>query len=75
MHPHLGSSPLHVVQFKKILNGRAVLKVHRTSLAAQWLRLCASTAEGVGLIPDQGTKIPQATQRAKTKTKQCNPRL
>ena len=28
-----------------------------TSLAVQWLRLCASTAWGVGLIPCWGTKI------------------
>ena len=26
----------------------------------QWLGLCAFTAEGVGSIPSQGTKIPQA---------------
>ena len=29
-----------------------------TSLVVQWLRLCA---EGAGLIPDQGTKIPYVT--------------
>ena len=28
----------------------------------QWLGLCAFTAEGVGSIPGQGTKIPQAVQ-------------
>ena len=26
----------------------------------QWLRLCASTAGGTGLIPGWGTKIPHA---------------
>ena len=31
-----------------------------TSLAVQWLRLCASTAGGMGSIPGQGTKIPHA---------------
>ena len=31
-----------------------------TSLAVQWLRLCTSTAGGMGLIPGQGTKIPHA---------------
>ena len=38
------------------------------SLAVQWLGLHASTAGGTGLIPRQGTKIPQATlcnQRSK----------
>ena len=33
----------------------------RTSLAVQWLRLCASNTGGVGLIPGQGTKMPHAT--------------
>ena len=32
-----------------------------TSLAVQWLRLCASTAGGTGSIPGRGTKIPHAT--------------
>ena len=27
-----------------------------TSLAVQWLRFCASTTGGTGLIPDQGSK-------------------
>ena len=31
-----------------------------TSLAVQWLRLCASTVAGMGSIPGQGTKIPRA---------------
>ena len=30
----------------------------------QWLGLCAFTAEGSGLIPGQGTKIPQVAQHA-----------
>ena len=33
-----------------------------TSLAIQWLRLHASTAEGQGPIPDWGIKILHATQ-------------
>ena len=33
----------------------------KTSLAVQWLRLCISTAEGVGSIPVFETKIHQAT--------------
>ena len=31
-----------------------------TFLAVQWLRLCASTVRGTGLIPGLGTKIPHA---------------
>ena len=32
-----------------------------SSLVVQWLRLCASSAGGVGSIPGQGAKIPHAT--------------
>ena len=32
------------------------------SLVVQWLGLCALTAEGLGSIPGQETKIPQAIQ-------------
>ena len=40
-----------------------------TSLAVQWLRLCASTAGGTGSIPVQGTKIlhARAVQQKKKK--------
>ena len=31
-----------------------------TSQVVQWLRFCPSNAGGTGLIPGQGTKIPQA---------------
>ena len=31
------------------------------SPVVKWLELCAFTAEGLGLIPGQGTKIPQAS--------------
>ena len=34
----------------------------RTSLAVQWLRVCASNAWGVGSIPGWGTKTPHAAQ-------------
>ena len=37
------------------------------SLAVQRLRLCASSAGGVGLIPGWGTKIPYAAQHQKKK--------
>ena len=33
---------------------------HGTSLVFQWLRLCTSTAGGMGSIPGQGTKIPHS---------------
>ena len=35
---------------------------NRESLVVQWLELCALTAEGLGWIPGQGTKLPQAMQ-------------
>ena len=31
-----------------------------TSLVVQWLRLCSSSARGMGSIPGHGTKIPEA---------------
>ena len=36
-------------------------------LAGQWLGLLAFTAEGVGSIPGQETKIPQAARRGQNK--------
>ena len=41
-----------------------------TSLAVQWLRLFASTAQGMGLIPGQRTKIPHATKCGQKKKKE-----
>ena len=37
-----------------------------TSLAFQWLGLWALTAEGMGSIPDEGSKIP-ASHKARPK--------
>ena len=42
---------------------------YRTSLAVQWLRLRASTAEGAGSIPSQGTNIPNAKGQSQKKKK------
>ena len=39
------------------------------SLAVQWLGLCALTAEGPGLIPGWGTKIPQGARCSQKKKK------
>ena len=39
------------------------------SLAVQWLRLCPFTAEGLGSIPDQGTKNSQAAWREKNEVR------
>ena len=39
-------------------------KILQNSLAVQWLELWAFTAEGPGLIPHRGTKIPQIVQRS-----------
>ena len=43
-----------------------------TSLVVQWLRLHTSTSGGVGLIPEQGSMIPHATQCGQTKIKKNN---
>ena len=42
-----------------------------TSLAVQWLRLRASTAGSMSLIPGQGTKIPRATLCSQEKKFKC----
>ena len=42
------------------VSGSIKIQKPGTSLAVQWLGLCAFTAEGPGFIPGQGTKIPQA---------------
>ena len=34
------------------------------SLVVQWLRLLAPNAEGLGLIPRQGSHIPHATTKS-----------
>ena len=36
----------------------------------QWLGLCTLTDEGLGSIPDQGTKIPQTALRRQKKNKE-----
>ena len=41
--------------------GKKKKKERETFLVAQWLRLCAFPAEGMGSIPGQGTKIPCTT--------------
>ena len=44
--------------WKEKVKNQSHLKSHpRTSLVVQWLRLCTAVAEGMGLIPDWGTKI------------------
>ena len=40
-----------------------------TFLAAQWLKLCASTGRGTGSIPGWGTKIPQTMWHGQKKNK------
>ena len=42
-----------------LLQGIYLTLYHGTSLVVQWLGLCASTVGGLGLIPGEGTKIPQ----------------
>ena len=40
-----------------------------TCLVVQWLGLCASTSENMGLIPGWGTKIPHAPWHSQKKKK------
>ena len=46
-----------------------IKRILEMSLLVQWLRLLASTAGGMGLIPGQGTKIPHILQQKKKKKK------
>ena len=48
----------------KILRPDSKLVPLGTSLVVQWLRLHASTAGAMGLIPGQGTKIPHAAEHS-----------
>ena len=43
-----------------------------TSLVAQWIRLCAPSAAGLGLIPGQGTRshMHAATKSSHARTKE-----
>ena len=43
-----------------------------TSLVGLWLRLCAPSAGGMGLIPGQGTKILHVAHCSKKKKTQTN---
>ena len=44
----------------------------QTSLVVQWLRLYASNAGGMGLIPGQGPKIPLVTWHGQGEKKRMN---
>ena len=47
--------------------GTSLAVLTGTSLAVHWLKLCLSTARGMGLTPSLGTKIPHAAQFGKKK--------
>ena len=56
---------------KKILWKKIFFNLKWSSLAVQWLRLCASNAGGTGLISDKVAKTPHAawySQKKKKKT-------
>ena len=55
----------------QLLRWQYFLLVHicGTSLAVQWLRVCASNAQGGGSIPGLGIKIPHAAQCSQRKRK------
>ncbi|XP_033257416.1 uncharacterized protein C19orf44 homolog isoform X2 [Orcinus orca] len=52
----------HTLEETKEFTGWKKTGCPGTSLAVQWLRLCASNAGGVGSIPGWGTKIPHAAR-------------
>lgn len=67
---HLRGKSLYMAhKHTKKLSYDKNLKTVRTSLAAQWLRCCTSTAGGTALIPGPGTKILYATRHSKKNPK------
>ena len=56
-----------VLKPKKYVNQESYIQ--GTSLAVQWLRLCASTVGGMGSIPGWGTKIQHAMRCSPKKKK------
>ena len=52
----------HTGQLEETLKELLKIVGRRTSLVAQWLRLCASNAGGAISIPGHGTKTPSVTQ-------------
>ena len=46
------------------------MKIKGTSVAVQWLEICASIAGGTGSILARGTKIPHAEQHGQNINKQ-----
>ena len=62
MTPHWGSALQKSAPGERRELGKAHMWDFRNYPAVQWLRLCALTAEDLGSIPGQGTKIPHASQ-------------
>ena len=54
---------------KKILWKKIFFNLKWSSLAVQWLRLCASNAGGTGLISDKVAKTPHAAWYSQKKKK------
>ena len=69
----------HIPIFLKVSTALEIVEQNLVLREGKWLRLCTSNAEGVVLIPGQGTKIPHAAwhgQKTKqNKTKQKESRL
>ena len=61
------------MRYYYIPNRMAERKQNRNSLVVQWLGLHASTAGGLGSIPGQGTKIPQASWWGQKQTNKQKP--
>ena len=53
-------------------NNKSITVNIENFLVVQWLGLCTSTAEGLGSIPVEGTKILQATWPGKKKKLEKN---
>ena len=69
--PHLSTSPLP----SRSGPSWPTQKGSWTSLVIQWLRLCASMAEGTGLIPGGGTKHGAAKKKGSLYSSSIQPHL
>ena len=56
---------------EKLKQENADAAVNNDVLVVQWLRLCASTAGIVGLMPGRGTKILHAKWYSQKKKNSC----
>ena len=74
-HSQETTSPVHIRRWKshqEISGFSSWKKISGNSLEVWWLRFCALRAEGLGSIPCQGTKVPEAGQCGQNERKEVS---